>query len=83
MGVAFMTEMSGAFMAQMGGAVVFWRDMLTKSTGLQRSTLSGHCMTMGFGPFELPTRGLLQKGQDKQAPLGYSVSRGESGEAKH
>ena len=38
-----------------------------KSTGLQGSTLSGPHMTMmttGFGPFELPTRGLLQKGRD-------------------
>ena len=25
------------------------------------STLSGHCMTTGFGPFELPNHGLLQK----------------------
>ena len=34
--------------------------MLKKITGLQGSTLSGPHMTMGFGPFELPTRGLLQ-----------------------
>ena len=39
----------------------FGRDA---QTGLQGSTLSGHRMTMGFGPFKLPTRGLLQKGQD-------------------
>ena len=35
-----------------------------KSTGLQGSTLSGHRMTTGFSPFELPTHGLLQKGRD-------------------
>ena len=38
-------------------------DMLKKSTGLQESTPSGHRMTMGFGPFELLTRGLIQKGR--------------------
>ena len=39
-----------------------------KSTGLQGSTLSGPRMTTGFGPFELPTRGLLQKGRDHSPP---------------
>ena len=29
------------------------------NAGLQGSTLSGHCITTGFGPFELPTCGLL------------------------
>ena len=38
----------------------FLGDMLKKTTGLQGSTLSGHRMTTGFSPFELPTRGLLQ-----------------------
>jgi len=32
--------------------------------GLQGSTLSGHCMTTGFGPFELLTCGLQQRGWD-------------------
>ena len=32
------------------------------------ATLSGPRMTMGFGPFELPTRGLLQKGRDHSPP---------------
>ena len=58
-------------MAQMDGAVsyCFW-DMLKKiqNTGLQGSTLSGPSMTTGFGPFELPTRGLLQKGRDHSPP---------------
>ena len=38
-----------------------FREML-KNTGLQGSTLSGPRMTTSFGPFELPTCGLLQKG---------------------
>ena len=42
--------------------------MLKMNTGLQRSTLSGPRMTTGFGPFELPTRGLLQKGRDHSPP---------------
>ena len=45
----------------------FFQEML-KNTGLQGSTLSGPCMTTGFGPFELPTRGLLQKGRDHSPP---------------
>ena len=54
---AFMAKMGGAFMAQMDEAVSnFWGDML-KNTGCQGSTLSGPHMTMGFGPFEFPTRG--------------------------
>ena len=54
-------------MAQMGGTVsycFFGRYAQRKNTGLQGSTLSGPHMTTGFGPTELPTRGLLQKGQD-------------------
>ena len=39
-----------------------------KNTGLQGSTLSGPRMTTGFGPFELPTHGLLQKGRDHSPP---------------
>ena len=42
--------------------------MLQKNTGLQGSTLSGPRMTTGFGPFELPTRGLLQTGRDHSPP---------------
>ena len=34
----------------------------SKNTCVQENTLSSHHMTMGFCPFELPTRGLLQKG---------------------
>ena len=45
----------------------FFQEML-KNTGLQGSTLSGPCMTTGFGPFELLTRGLLQKGRDHSLP---------------
>ena len=39
-----------------------------KIAGLQGSTLSDHCMTTGFGPFELPTCGLLQRGRDHSPP---------------
>ena len=54
-------------MAQMDGAVsyCFW-DMLKKK--ILVFTLSGPRMTTGFGPFELPTRGLLQKGRDHSPP---------------
>ena len=45
----------------------FW-EICLKSTGLQGSTLSGHRMTTAFGPFEFPTRGLLQKGCDRSPP---------------
>ena len=66
-------------MAQMGGGIygsngwgkelLFMGDMLKKNPDLwQGSTLSGHCMTTGFGPFELPSCGLLQKGQDHSPP---------------
>ena len=39
-----------------------------KNAGLQGSTLSDHRMTTGFGPFELPTCGLLQRGRDHSPP---------------
>ena len=39
-----------------------------KNAGLQESTLSNHHMTTGFGPFELPTWGLLQRGRDHSPP---------------
>ena len=51
-----------------GGQLLFLGDMLKINTGLQGSTLSGPHMTTGFGPFELPTRGLLQKGRDHSPP---------------
>ena len=63
----------GAFIAQMDGAVmakwvtVFW-VIYSKNTGLLGSTLSGHCMTTGFGPFELLTHCLLRKGRDHSPP---------------
>ena len=60
--------MDGAFMPQMGGAVIeellFLEDVLKNPPELQGSTLSSHRMTTGFSPIELPTRGLLRKGQD-------------------
>ena len=36
--------------------------------GVQGSTLSDHHVTTGFGPFELPTCGLLQSGRDHSPP---------------
>ena len=49
----------------------FLGNMLKNNAGLQESILSGYHMTMGFGPFELPTRGLLQKGRDHS--LGWTA----------
>ena len=54
---------SGLFFGGGGGG----GDVL-ENTGLQGSILSGSLMTMGFGPFELPTRGLLQRGWDHSPP---------------
>ena len=48
---------------------------MLKNTGLQGSTLSDPCMTTGFSPFELPTCGLLQKGQDHSPPKFCFVRR--------
>ena len=55
-----------------GWGSYFLREML-KNTDLQGSTLSGPCMTTGFVSFELPTRGLLQKGRDHSPPKFYFV----------
>ena len=38
-----------------------WKNAHKKIAGLQGSTLSGHHMTTGFCPFELPTCELLQR----------------------
>ena len=48
----------------------FW-EICSKNIGLQGSALSGHRMTTGFSPFELMTRGLLQKGSDHYPPKAY------------
>ena len=50
-----------------GWGSYLFQEML-KNTGLQGSTLSGPCMTTGFGLFELLTHGLLQKGRDHSPP---------------
>ena len=44
--------------------LLFCLEICSKNAGLQGSTLSDHCMTTGFGPFELLTCGLLQRGRD-------------------
>ena len=38
------------------------------------ATLSGHRMTTGFSPFELPTRGLVQKGRDHGSMGGVIIT---------
>ena len=38
-------------------------EICSKIAGLQGNTLSDHLMTTGFGPFELPTCGLLKRGR--------------------
>ena len=65
--------MGGAFRLKWVGQLwqselLFFGRYAQKNTGLQGSTLSGPRMTTGFGPFELPTRGLLQKGRDHSPP---------------
>ena len=48
--------------------LLFRLEICSKNAGLQGSTLSGHRMTTGFSPFELPTCGLLQRGRDHSPP---------------
>ena len=42
--------------------LLFCLEICSKNAGLQGNTLSDHRMTTGFGPFELPTCELLQRG---------------------
>ena len=51
-------------MGQLWQSKLFLFGNMPKDAGFQESTLSDHCMTTGFGPFELLTCGLLQRGQD-------------------
>ena len=48
---------------------------MLKNTGLQVSTFSDPRITTGFSPFELLTRGLLQKGRDHSPPKFCFVRR--------
>ena len=41
-----------------------YRGLPCRAAGHQGSTQSDLCVTTGFGPFNLPTRGSLQKGRD-------------------
>ena len=60
-------------MAQMGGAVSHcFLGKYAQKHWSSGSTLSDPHMTTGFGPFELPTRGLLQKGRDHFPPRVFS-----------
>ena len=56
-----MTQMGGTVMAK--GVTVFW-DTCSKTLVFRgiATLISNHHMTTGFGPFQLPTYGLLQKG---------------------
>ena len=66
---AFMAQISGTVIVQTGGTVISkWVIVFGRYTWKTLSTLSSHRMTTGFGPFEHPTRGLLQKGWDYFLP---------------
>ena len=58
--------MGGAFTTNEWGSCWFWGAMLTKALVY---TLSNPRMTTGFGPFELPTHGLLKNGRDHSPPM--------------
>ena len=66
--------LNGSSICDSNGVGQLWQiellflEVCSKNTGLQGSTISSHHMTMGFGPFELPTHGLLQKGWDHSPP---------------
>ena len=61
------------WVGQLGQSEFLFLGDLKKNTGLQGSALSGHRMTTGFGPFELLTCGLLQKGRGHSLPKFYFV----------
>ena len=67
-GLAIYGLIGWGIIAQIGGAVIVFGELCSKHTGLQGIALSSHRMTSGFGPSELPTSGLLQKGQDHSPP---------------
>ena len=58
---------AGKFYVQQSKVLFIFEEYAQKSAG-QGSTLSGHRMTTGFDPFELPTCGLLQGGWDHFPP---------------
>ena len=79
MGGAFVTEWAGHLSLNWwgiyhldgwgsNGKLLFRLEVCSKNAGLQGSTLSDHRMNAGFGPFELPTCGLLQRGWDHSPP---------------
>ena len=72
MGGVFELNGWGIYVSNGWGSYCF-REML-KNTGLQETTLSDPRMTTGFDPFELPTRGLLQKGRH-HSPLKFCFVR--------
>ena len=52
----------------LSGSYVYLGD---SDAGHQGSSLSDHRKTTGFGPFKLPTRSPLQKGQDHSPPKAF------------
>ena len=48
--------------------LLFRLETCSKNAGLQGSNLPDNCMTTGFGPFELPTCELLQRGRGHSPP---------------
>ena len=48
--------------------LLFRLEVCSKNAGL-----SDHRMTTGFGPFELPTSGLLQRGRDNYYKLSTRI----------
>ena len=67
--------MDKAWVGQLWQSKLFLFGNMPKDAGFQGSTLSDHCMTTGFGPFELPTCGLLQRGWDHSPPKACFYSR--------
>ena len=52
-------------------AVLLSGSYVYSDAGHQGSSLSDHRKTTGFGPFKLPTRSPLQKGQDHSPPKAF------------
>ena len=61
-------DLNGLDIYRQSELLFFGRYAQKENTGLQGSTLSGHRMITGFGPFEFPTHGLLQKERDHSPP---------------
>ena len=58
------------------------RGKCSKNAGIQGSTISNDHMTIGFGPFELSTCGLLQRVWEHSQYYQYTVGKQNGGGAK-